>query len=121
MICTSCAKCCLETEMILVREDIERLRALGYEDFYEFRDGFYRLKNVDGKCVFLKNNVCEVYEHRPLGCRVYPLIYDEECGTVLDPYCPHREVFEPDFEALKRLLKLIERDYGYRVRWEVLV
>ncbi len=92
MICPEgCHLCCLETEMILTESDIRRLESLGYrrEDFSELRGGFIRLKNVDGKCYFLKNGMCSVYEHRPLGCRAYPVIYDLDAGKcVLDEYCP---------------------------------
>ncbi len=37
-------------------------------------------KNLaDGKCIFLKDNQCTIYEHRPLICKFYPieLITDE--------------------------------------------
>jgi Fe-S-cluster containining protein len=35
-----------------------------------------RLKmGKDGRCVFLKNNQCSVYEIRPLLCRMYPFWY----------------------------------------------
>jgi Fe-S-cluster containining protein len=33
----------------------------------------YRMKkNTEGKCVFLKDNLCMIYEARPLICRFYP-------------------------------------------------
>ncbi len=35
-------------------------------------DKILRIKQKDGKCVFLKNNKCEIYEVRPKICRIYP-------------------------------------------------
>lgn len=29
-------------------------------------------KNSQGKCLFLEDNSCSIYEHRPLICRFYP-------------------------------------------------
>ena len=92
MICPEgCHLCCLETEMILTESDVRRLESLGYrrEDFSEFRDGFVRLKNIDGRCYFLRDGKCEVYEHRPMGCRAYPVVFDLKRGEcVIDDYCP---------------------------------
>jgi len=76
--------------MILFRDDIERIKSLGFkvEDFTEFRDHFYRLKNVNGRCVFLSNdNRCRIYPFRPIWCRVYPLTYSFDEGPIFDPEC----------------------------------
>jgi len=34
---------------------------------------------------------CDVYADRPSGCRVYPVILDEEKGVVLDDICDSRD------------------------------
>ncbi len=91
-----CGQCCMATEMVLTVEDVERIASLGYrlEDFAEVRRGFLRLRNHDGRCVFLdpETRGCRIYEHRPLGCRLYPLIYDVEEDTVaMDGFCPRVE------------------------------
>uniref|UniRef100_A0A7C3WJT7 YkgJ family cysteine cluster protein n=1 Tax=Thermofilum pendens TaxID=2269 RepID=A0A7C3WJT7_THEPE len=78
--------------MPLLREDLERLEGLGLkrEDFAVERDGFLRLRNTGGYCVFydIGSGRCKVYGARPLGCRLYPLVFDEERGALLDPECP---------------------------------
>mgnify|MGYP000132521352 CR=1 FL=1 len=88
----NCFKCCLDTEMILSESDIKRIESLGYkrEYFTEFRDGFYRLRNIDGHCIFLniETGKCKIYSYRPIGCRVYPVIYDLNKGFILDTDCP---------------------------------
>jgi Predicted Fe-S-cluster oxidoreductase len=89
--CIMCGICCIGTEMELLAEDIERIAARGYrvEDFAEEKDGIYRLKNIDGHCVFYdpKTRTCKIYDIRPVGCRLYPLVYDGRSVTV-DKTCP---------------------------------
>jgi Fe-S-cluster containining protein len=89
--CLKCGACCVGTEMELLAEDIRRVAAAGYapEDFAVERDGIYRLRNVDGHCVFYdpSSRSCRIYSIRPVGCRLYPLVYDGETVTV-DRSCP---------------------------------
>jgi len=118
--CIKCHKCCIGTEMILLPSDIERIERHGYRGFYEFRDGFYRLRNVDGRCVFLRSGRCSIYEIRPLGCRVYPLIIVGEGVVEVDSFCPLsrripcEEIVE-GVEELKRFVEELEFAYGYSV------
>ena len=87
-----CFKCCISTEMVLSEDDIRRLETLGYkkEDFVVYIGGFYRLKNIDGHCIFLdiSSGKCKVYKYRPIGCRIYPAIYNPRKGFTLDKICP---------------------------------
>ena len=117
MICPEgCHLCCLETEMILTESDVKRLESLGYDrkEFSEFRDGFLRIKNIDGKCYFLKDGKCSIYEHRPLGCRAYPVIYDLDKGEcVLDEYCPAiHTIDEQEFKEKCDLAIKVVRELG---------
>ncbi len=108
-----CHLCCIETEMILTEDDARRLESLGYrrEEFAEFRDGFLRLRNVDGRCFFLRDGRCSVYEHRPMGCRAYPVVFDLDGGRcTLDPLCPashtvSREEFREGCSIVRRVLR----------------
>ncbi len=86
-----CSKCCYETEMPLSEKDIKRIEKLGYrrDEFSVVVDGVRVLKNVDGKCFFLKDDRCSIYEYRPLGCRFYPVIYDvDRRKAVVHDFCP---------------------------------
>lgn len=79
--------------MPLTKRDIERIKSLGFaeEYFVDRRHRIPRLKNIEGHCVFLdtSTNTCTIYPDRPEGCRLYPLVYDEESDKVLvDPLCP---------------------------------
>ena len=78
--------------MLLSIKDIRRLETKGFSKNYfaKFdKQGYAVLKNRDGYCVFydLKERQCSVYSDRPSGCRVYPVILDEDKGIVFDDIC----------------------------------
>ncbi len=109
-----CGRCCYETEMILTEEDIRRIERLGFkrEEFSVEKNGVYMLRNVNGKCFFLdEENRCRIYEHRPIGCRIYPVIFDlDKKRAVLDDECPRRnEVDKRDLIRAERILRRIIR------------
>lgn len=83
--CNRCGRCCGDTEdtvrhVLLLKSDTNRISKETSLDVHEFADeivGFepyiYEMKKPeDGKCFFLKNNRCTIYEFRPLICRFYP-------------------------------------------------
>jgi Fe-S-cluster containining protein len=95
MRCSNCGKCCERTEMLLSKEDIERLERVGFsrEDFtVTCEDGLTRLRNSGEWCYFYNpaEKKCQVYEDRPLGCLLYPVIYSIEEGAIVDELCPEK-------------------------------
>lgn len=107
-----CIQCCLETEMPLLKSDIERITRLGfdYDYFLVNRDGCLRLKNYDGRCVFNDGEQCSIYENRPEGCKSYPIIYDEDKNcAILDEYCPYREEFIISETDRLKLISLVTK------------
>jgi Fe-S-cluster containining protein len=93
MRCSHCGICCEKTEMLLSNADVERLKKAGYgvQKFVRYdRQGFAKLRNRHGLCVFYdsENCLCRIYTRRPLGCRVYPVIYSEKEGVIVDELCP---------------------------------
>lgn len=92
-----CIKCCLDTEMPLTNSDITRIRGLRFSgDFFIVdKNGNRLLKNLSGRCVFHNGQRCTIYNYRPEGCRLYPIIFLETTGeTVLDSYCPYNKKFQ---------------------------
>jgi uncharacterized protein len=92
MNCSHCGICCSETEMLLSKKDIARLRKKGISQSFFVRydkDGYALLKNSDGYCVFydLVKRRCRIYFDRPSGCKVYPVILDESSGIIVDSIC----------------------------------
>ena len=106
-----CVQCCIETRMPISHVDIDRISRLGYrpEDFVVETGEGAQLKNRYNKCVFLSKSGCSIYPHRPEGCRLYPLIYDEDIHkAVLDNLCPWRceyEIGDDDIQALRHLVR----------------
>lgn len=79
--------------MLLSRGDVRRLEGQGYrpdEFSVEGSHGLVRLRNLDGWCYFYDRGAarCRVYEHRPVGCSTYPVIYSAEEGVIVDEFCP---------------------------------
>jgi hypothetical protein len=85
--CTKCALCCGDTKkrtrhILLLKKEAERISEVTLKLVEEFSvqiEGqepyVYEMKKTkkEGKCLFLKENICTIYTLRPLICRFYPL------------------------------------------------
>jgi Fe-S-cluster containining protein len=87
--CERCALCCGDTDQkvrrILILEseadDISKRTQMNIEKFTESYDKYkpysYQIKKIEnGKCIFLRDKACSIYEFRPLICRFYPFRLD---------------------------------------------
>jgi len=106
--------------MILFKEDIERIAKLGYpREFFTTKQGNINvLRNINGHCVFLdpETNKCKIYRHRPIGCRLYPLVYDVNRDIVIiDTECPKAK------ELSKKYIKIYEPLIRYLLKREGLI
>jgi Fe-S-cluster containining protein len=102
--------------MLLANADIERLERKGYtkQFFVQFdSEGYAKLRNQEGCCVFynVEKRRCKVRADRPLGCRIYPVIYDEEKGIVVDDICHAKDTVTEKQKAKrgKKVLKLLAK------------
>jgi len=99
--------------MVLTPSDIARIERLGYalEEFaIKSSDGFYRLKNINGHCYFfdIATTSCKIYEHRPIGCRIYPLVIVLDLGIItVDNACPAKGSVEVE-DVIKKLPLIAE-------------
>lgn len=116
MRCSNCGVCCTETEMLLSQKDIDRLVKRGFSKGFFVkvdREGYAQLRNREGYCVFYdpKKRQCNVYDDRPSGCRVYPVIVDEEKGIILDDICESRSTVADAEKAAKgkRVVRLLQK------------
>jgi Fe-S-cluster containining protein len=88
--CERCALCCGDTKnrvrsILLLRIEAERISQKtlkSVNNFAEKIEGFepyvYRMKKAkNGKCIFLKNKLCSIYQIRPLICMFYPFEFKE--------------------------------------------
>jgi Fe-S-cluster containining protein len=102
--------------MMLTEADIIRLENHGYSQdvFVRFdSEGYALLRNRQGHCIFYNPNEkrCDVYELRPEGCTVYPVIFDEDCGVVLDSICPAQATIDDAEKTVKgaKVLEILKR------------
>ncbi|TXT57776.1 MAG: hypothetical protein BAJATHORv1_10483 [Candidatus Thorarchaeota archaeon] len=115
--CEEVRLCCTDTEMTLTRADAERINALGYdreEYLVKSEDGFCQLRNINGNCYFYdqKTKLCKIYDHRPEGCRYYPIVYNvRKKKCVVDYDCPSRKtVTSQDLRKVcKNVRELVEK------------
>jgi Fe-S-cluster containining protein len=94
--------------MPLLEIDIENIKELGFDEhsFIVERRGIKYLKNKKGKCFFLTEK-CSIYNKRPEGCKLYPVIFDSTTeNIILDRLCPHYNHFRVTFKKSLRMTKL---------------
>ena len=102
--------------MLLSLEDIRRLEKKGYDRSFFVRfdkEGYALLRNRQGYCVFYNTSerLCNAYAYRPSGCRVYPVILDEDKGIIVDDIC-HSQATISDVEKDRKgklVIKLLEK------------
>jgi len=83
--------------MALSEEDIRRIESLGYarERFAMESRGLVVLRNLRHRCVFHDGTRCTIYNERPVGCRLYPVVFAEFSGTAaMDRMCPFWDEFQ---------------------------
>jgi hypothetical protein len=98
--------------MALLEEDIQRMESLGFarERFAVESKGLVVLRNLHHRCFFHDGTRCTVYAVRPMGCRLYPVVYAEYSGTgALDRLCPFRDEFSLSSESKRGSAELFHR------------
>jgi uncharacterized protein len=103
--------------MMLSEEDIARLEKRGHSRKSFMRideEGYALLRNRQGHCVFYNSQErqCDVYAFRPAGCRVYPVVFDEEKGVVIVDFICHAQGSISEDEQARRgkcVIKLLEK------------
>lgn len=124
MHCSHCGVCCEKTEMMLSNADIERLEKVGYnkQKFMRYdRHGFARMKNCRGLCIFYdtEKHRCKTYRRRPSGCQIYPVIYSEKEGIIVDELCPMKNTISKielrtKGKKVMKLLQIIDSEAASR-------
>ncbi|MGQ9478661.1 MAG: YkgJ family cysteine cluster protein [Thermoproteota archaeon] len=68
------------------------------------------VEELGGKCVFNNGEKCLIYEYKPEGCRIYPVVYDEdEDRIILDEDCPYRAEFKISRKYREKIISLVEK------------
>jgi Fe-S-cluster containining protein len=128
--CQRCALCCGDTKykvrsILLLKDEAERISektSLEIAVFTEKKKGFepyayIMAKTKEGKCIFLNEDSCSIYEIRPLICRFYPFElknpinkryvfgYTNECIGIGKDLFLKRSFFESLFDLFKKYMK----------------
>ena len=120
----NCSYCCIEADVPLLQEDIDRLTAMGYYDVYFCEDynGAKFIRKLDGKCIFFQNGKCEVYEKRPKRCRHPQITYDEKTKSVLIlESCKYKSSYEMtrnDMNYMEEFISLLIKEIEMRAKYE---
>jgi Fe-S-cluster containining protein len=85
-LCRRCARCCAGKLIALYNCDIERIGPHVRERFCErttaaergLTGARYKMRMVDGRCVFLEKSLCKYYDLRPNTCRRHPFLVSEK-------------------------------------------
>ncbi len=122
--CVRCGACCGDVDkrqrMIrLLDKDMDRIDEVTDEDYcMDWDEGSFSglmLKN-DGKCIFLGDDGCRIYDNRALLCRMYPFWLERHEGLFVfgvDVDCPGQgkgELLGEDFfrDLLKMALEAMD-------------
>ena len=82
--CERCALCCKDTEkrsrkILLLEKEAIRISKRTLKSVKEFAERIegmepyiYMMRKDEGRCCFLRDSFCSIYELRPLICRFYP-------------------------------------------------
>ncbi|MBU0614656.1 MAG: YkgJ family cysteine cluster protein [Nanoarchaeota archaeon] len=91
--CQRCQDCCKYLTVKISRKEIEKIKKLGYSDFYDYDTHIksHIIKMDEHGCFFLKKDGsgCTIYRDRPKVCREYPfgkLDEVESCRPALLKY-----------------------------------
>ena len=130
--CTRCALCCGDVKtrarrILLLKSEVEQISqaiakpAQEFADEIEDREPYvYEMKKTaeEGKCFFLSDSACAIYELRPLICRFYPFeltgskdqehvfLCTKECPGIGEGKLLEKEYFENLFrQACDKLLR----------------
>lgn len=125
--CSKCGLCCGDTKqkprcILLLESEATDISNLTHQPKQHFANEvknkapyLYEMKkNSQGKCLFLEDNNCAIYEHRPLICRFYPFelkfSQDKENYTFeFTLECPEigkgKKLAKKDFEKLFTMAK----------------
>lgn len=83
-ICKRCgAQCCKLGGAIATENEYRAIVETGNPDYFEkVTDGVYQMKWIEpeGRCPYLKDDLCSIYSVRPLGCRMFPVVHVQGIG-----------------------------------------
>lgn len=120
--CLSCANCCKKMTPTFTKEDISRIsshlgmtaQAFKKKWLYQEKDGTKDWMNTNIPCQFLgKDNMCSIYEVRPLDCAEFPHHHKQPFDAYNDTYTQNISYCPATYNLVQRLKKRIEKEYEW--------
>jgi Fe-S-cluster containining protein len=117
--CTKCKEklnCCQLFDKLnspsLSEEEVNIIKEK-YTDFLDNTcNNTYTIKTINNTCIFYKNNKCEIYDIRPLDCRLYPFdIIEKENKYYLILYkltCNNKSDYINDIKDIDIIIEKIK-------------
>lgn len=106
-VCVDCNICCKEPfgSPFIFEEEIETIRKFaqekGLEDHLIKVDKHYELPKINGNCAYLNDQgLCNIYDVRPIDCRVFPLGFNSEGKPGVSLQCPERHNVSEEFKKV---------------------
>jgi Fe-S-cluster containining protein len=96
--------------MLLTNSDIKRIQNQGYDTrfFIQEQDHWFILKNHQHRCVFHDKTQCTIYEHKPAGCTLYPIVFNKDHNQpIFDNECPSKTSFQMTETAKQNIICLV--------------
>ena len=101
--CKACANCCRETRVTVSPADIAAVaglldmspeQAVNEYTVPDSPGGERTLRQIGEECVFLRGNLCMIYEARPRACREFPYLVSEQrsLGGRMASVCRHASI-----------------------------
>ena len=94
-ICTDCNKCCKEPfgSPFILEEEYESImnyiKKNNLKNHLIKIDNHYEIPKINGDCAYLcEGGKCEIYDGRPLDCRVFPIGFNESGIPSVSLDCP---------------------------------
>ena len=116
--CTACAHCCKTMTPYYKDEDIVRIAAHLNLSIAEFKEQYLEFEEETEQwvhdalpCVFLKDNLCEIYEVRPLDCREFPHHDKRPFDKWTDTYKQNVKKCPATYDLVGKVMGFVQDNY----------
>jgi len=118
--CTSCANCCKTMTPTFTPTDVKRIAAHLSMTPKQFRDKWLKKEedtgdwvNTTQPCQFLKNNLCSIYEVRPIDCAEFPHHNKKPFDAYNDTFRNNLVHCPATLNLVDKIKKVVEREYEW--------
>lgn len=109
--CQNCANCCKQLKPDLEASDITRIADFLEIPAAEFAEDFDRL-TAQHQCPFLaENNLCKIYEIRPIACQEFPNTQKPDFTTRIKDHKEYLNYCPATYYVVQRMQTLLNKDH----------